>query len=206
MELSGILDGILSAAGAVTTGGWSGVLGMIFGGLGAWLKGREERKRLEFQALQEEKKREHQLAVMKFEADNALQIQAAQTDREMRVADLGSLAESIKADRATYLTGWGTRVSKFVANLIALGMALVDMVRGLTRPGITVYLVWVVSRMWKDSMAKLAGTLSDAAQQAMALAVVNTIAAQVLFLAGVAVGWWFGSRGQADKAARPAAA
>jgi hypothetical protein len=60
--------------------------------------------------------------------------------------------------------------------------------------------------MWTDSMAELAGRLADAQRQEIALTIASTVSNQVLFLAGVAIGWWFGSRGQDKRAQRHAMA
>jgi hypothetical protein len=59
--------------------------------------------------------------------------------------------------------------------------------------------------MWQDSVALLSGKLAEAQQVTMAIAVVTTVSNQILFLTGVAIGWWFASRAQAHKQ-QPAAA
>jgi hypothetical protein len=185
MDASVIGDFFGSFAGGATSGVTS-AFGLGFGLLGSWLKGREERKKREFDALEAARNRQHQLDVIRFEADNALKIEAAKTDRDVKMADLEGLTEAVKADSATYIKGWSGKTHPFVSSLIALGLGTVDVIRGLTRPLITSYLVYEMSRMWRDAVTK-----GD-----MVLA--SIIAQQVLFLAGVAVGWWFGSRGQSE--------
>jgi hypothetical protein len=199
MELMDFLSMLGEGIGNVVSGGATGVLGIGFGLVGKYFQDRQAQKKREFESAELDKAHRRSLETIKFEADNNLRIEEAKSEGAARVADIGALAESLKADKATYLTGWEDKVGGAVAGIIACGLALVDVTRGLTRPAITAYLAYTTAQMWQDSVALLSGKLAEAQQVTMAIAVVTTVSNQILFLTGVAIGWWFASRAQAHK-------
>lgn len=97
---------------------------------------------------------------------------------------------SYEADKATYLTP-GVLRSK--SRMVTWTMALVDATRGLIRPVLTAFLVWVAFAMYLDMqaiLAKYGHELPIAVAQELTLQVMSTL----LYLATVAVVWWFGTR------------
>lgn len=172
-----MLELVTGLLGSATGGG-------LFGIVGTWLKGREERAKmkLEFdheQAMaaqrQEELRLEADLALQQTEAEFAGKQAIAETEAEasMDVAASQLRAASYKHDRATY------------------GGGIIDGVRGAMRPLITVYLLIVVTVIAFQMLGidDLFATAPDEAR-----AVVKQVVQDVVFLAVTAVTWWFGTR------------
>lgn len=180
---------------SILSGGTSAVFGGILGAVGGvaqkWLDYRQQIKMAEMQGIEKDKERAHDLACMQAEAEKAAKITAIQEEGEIRVADLSALQESIKGEAAgaTWSTGFSAKLSGFWANLAGMLLVCVDVVRGLTRPGITLTLVAIVGFMfWRVSAQTGALTATDAAS------IYKDIINMTLFLAATAVSWWFGSR------------
>ena len=183
---------------SIFTGGTSAIAGGILGAVGGvfqkWMDYRQQIRLAELQGAEKDKERAHDLAVMKMEAEKAASIAAIQEEGEIRVADLSALQESIKGEAAgaTWSTAWAGKLSGVWAGIAGMLLVVVDMVRGLTRPGITLFLVLMVAGMfWQTSKQAGALTTTDAAE------IYKTIIDMTLFLASTAVSWWFGSRGMA---------
>ncbi len=151
------------------------------------------------------KGRDRDLAMLKLQHEQALalaQIESAQAQRRAEAdefaadrqaqadeaaADARSLAASYEADRATYLAPEAQRGSRLARTLFAV----VDAVRGLIRPVLTMYLVVLVTAMfvWARELAGAAAlTPADAVQ------LIGQIVATILYLCTACVLWWFGSR------------
>lgn len=97
---------------------------------------------------------------------------------------------SYAADKASYLT---TAALKSKSRLVMWLMAGTDAVRGLIRPVLTGYLVVVVHMMYADMQKLMSGygaTLPHSVVQELLLQIISTL----LYLATVAVVWWFGTR------------
>ena len=165
---------ILGAVGNVASGG---ILGLVGTGIHAWLKAREQKQKLEHEREQarirlEEMKLEHQQRLEEIKAQGeadankaAIEAQAAEARAEAEVR-----AASYRLDKATY------------------GGGLVDAIRGLMRPAITLYTLglmtaigWLLYRA-QGIPAEMAGPLW------------TQIVQTVVFLATTCVTWWFGSR------------
>ena len=119
-------------------------------------------------------------------------IAVAVEEREGReaVAASETQAASYAADRATFLTD---TVLKTKHKWLTYAMGGVDLIRGLTRPALTAYLVVIAHLMYMDLyilLAERGQALTGTEMQALVLQVITTM----LYLATTAVVWWFGSR------------
>jgi len=126
------------------------------------------------------------------DADRAARIGVAEQDRQGIEAQAAATlqGESYKSDTTTFLTG---KLKSKAGPWVVGAMAFVDMVRGLIRPVLTAYLVWTAECMRTDMQAILNryGTqLPVATVQELLMQVTSTL----LYLATVAVVWWFGTR------------
>jgi hypothetical protein len=120
-------------------------------------------------------------AAREFEAVADERARAYETDGAMFEA-------SHEADRAKYLPP-GAHKSRGVLWM----MAFVDFVRGIIRPGLTIYLVAITHVMFnwvRDLMEKNGGSLTNAELKEIVMLIISTI----LYLATVSVVWWFGTR------------
>jgi hypothetical protein len=165
----GILD--------LLTGGGLGAIAGAIGAIGSKvvdLKMKDkETEQLKINNEQALAMRDKDLALSIEEAKNRFEMAKVDADTKKVSEDLGAMTASFANDKATYDNSkWGW---------------LIDFVRGSTRPVITYFAMWLVIFMTVRVLATL-GDHPLTNEQNM------EILRQVLFLAGVAIGWWFGAR------------
>jgi hypothetical protein len=189
VEVAGsILTGVLS-------GGATGLLGVVI------------------QQWGDQKKRVHDLDVLKqqhaqtielkrLEGDQAEKMAQMSADSAERLAEIQAAAradESASADYKASMDNDGTRYLPAGAKLnpfVIVMLGIVDFMRGIIRPGITIYcmalltllLIWV-NDMWQRSLLNL--TPDDAKKLAMEVITTTT------YLTVTSVIWWFGRRPEA---------
>ena len=185
-----LFDVLGSAAGG-------GLLGLIGTGFKSWQERKENDAQrehsLQLRKLdQEDMRLEAELALKQTEIAISGQVQIV--DKEAQAAqDVAATqlqAVSYTQDKASYaridhLKGWwGT----FWQGLLAF----VDVIRGVMRPGITLYLLALCSIMaWElYTLVNTAGLLNANQVWPLYQQLVNTM----VFLTTTAVTWWFGSR------------
>ncbi|HEY0845814.1 MAG TPA: hypothetical protein VGE12_10625 [Noviherbaspirillum sp.] len=121
-------------------------------------------------------------AAREFEAAAEERSRAYEADAEMFEA-------SHEADRAKYLDSGAQKKHKWAVFM----MASVDWLRGIIRPGLTIYLVAITHVMFnwvRDLADKQGATLNAAEVKDIIMLIISTI----LYLATVSVVWWFGTR------------
>lgn len=107
----------------------------------------------------------------------------AQADAAIRTA-------SYDSDTTKFLTG---DVLKSKSKYVLWAMAFVDGVRGLIRPVLTGYLTWVAHSMYMD-MQELLAAKGEALDAVVIKELLVMIIQTLLYLASMAMTWWFGSR------------
>jgi type IV secretory pathway TrbL component len=149
----------------------SGPIGALFGAAGA-IAGKVldyKSKQLEHaHALAMRDKDREQLAM---ELANKSEVARVEADQQVAMREFDSVAAAIAADRATY---GDSRTGK-----------IVDLVRGLTRPAITFLSMLLIGWM---TVRVLRGGADLSAFERVGLL------REALFIAGVAITWWFGAR------------
>jgi hypothetical protein len=167
-----------------SSGGLGAIVGLLGGIATRWQQYKIQKAELEHDAkmrlydLQEAKlERQHFLDM----ADKKMEMAEQEGDIAYDQADLSNLKESIKyANRDT-------------------GIEVVEKVKGLMRPGITLFLLVVTCAFAVMLWDKVGGL--DAMEQKEALELFNHIIRQMVFLTVTAVAWWFSSRAaRLDKA------
>lgn len=178
--LGTLISGVLS-------GGATGLLGVILQRYFD-LKGRD--KDLALLTLQHQQA----LALAQIESERAhiradADMYAAdrEADAKESEADARSLVASYDNDRAAYLDPSAQKTSKFARTMFTI----VDSVRGLIRPILTLYMVILATMMfmWARELAGDKAITPDAAVQ-----LIGQIVATILYLTTACVLWWFGSR------------
>lgn len=166
-----LIGGILTSSG----------FGALTGIAGAWLSKREERAVLIENNKHAERMAELRTDEMAAEAELSLQL----ADRELLQAEAeGKIASDLEAGRAF------TESQKQARQ--PTGIKLVDAIRGLMRPLITIYLLAVVSVL-SVSLSRIIGGL-ESIPQVEALEIYKHVIYQTVYLAVMAVSWWFSSR------------
>jgi len=196
---------------SIFTGGASAIFGGVLGTIGGiftkWMDHKNKMEEMELESKERAADRAHDLACIAAETEKATKIANLQAEKEMDLARTNAAAQQMLAEfttlnkaidaeaaGATWSTAWASKLSGAWAGLAGMMMVIVDMVRGLTRPGLTLYLVILVTIMY-NSMVQKATVLT--AEQSFQ--VCNSIVNMALFLASSAVSFWFGSRGQGAK-------
>jgi hypothetical protein len=116
---------------------------------------------------------------------------ASEREGETRLVESGDdmRAASFKADRLAYARGLNLNSLWLKASLV-----FVDVVRGLVRPGLTLYLVWVVQATRSETEAIIRAAGLETINATQALTIYSATVDMLLFLAATAVTWWFGTR------------
>lgn len=197
------MGSLLGLIGNLFTGGGLGVIGGLFQkGIDAWQANKEraleiEEKKLD-QAHEIDMQREARES-MKLEIEGKLSIARVEGDTQIKVADTAAMAAAMAADKRTY-------ASDAEADKYPFMMVLVDFLRGVIRPGLTIYLnvaasviVGVATFYLYD--AWLHGGIDAASFKDTILAIVTKAATTILFLAEVATCFWFVTRPSSSRGA-----
>jgi hypothetical protein len=159
----------------------TGGMGAIIGLAGSWLTKRENRKEAELNLQREIELGKLRLDELAAESEHEL----AMADKQMQRAELEGdiVVEKAEVDAFT---------ESLKAQAKSTGILIIDAVRGLMRPLITVFLLGV-STWLACSVNDLVGGLSSLDSKAI-YALYDQIIQQIIFLTVTAVTWWFGSR------------
>ncbi len=173
-----ILDSILS----VVSGGATGLIGTAV------------------QSIYQYKTRQLDIDLEKTKAANELekqkldiQMQAQEWASRTHIAEITTQGEVDKADAASLAASYNTEPQQYSEkSLLTHGqewiMVLLDALRGIIRPGLTIYLCVVVSLIYFQTRGLIPSNQGDSF--ALLEKLVNTI----LYVTTSVILWWFGSR------------
>lgn len=185
-----IIGTILTSA---VGGGATGLLGVLIQRWFDHKKVREERELLKLQLEAAQQTRKMELESQERMASKAADVQAleAQLDAQARMTEAAerSYVASVESDKATYSAPAAQEKSRFVR--WALGF--VDAIRGLMRPGITAYTLWMLTVvfMWvRDLYSQMGLTMTPSQVHELTQQAVGTI----VYLSVTTTVWWFGVR------------
>lgn len=171
------------ALGSILSGGATGLLGTIATAWVSLKKAKEQNRHAESMADLNHKQ-------ILAEADANLKMAQTEGEIQQSLASTKAAAEGLTAsyehDQRRYATG---KLSGFWQG----AMALVDVARGLMRPGLTVYLVVLTSLMYWQMVTLLEGIDGSFGAGDM-MTIVRHIAVAVVYLTITCVSWWFGGR------------
>lgn len=181
-----MIDGILAAIGGLASGG---LLGGAVGLFGTWLKGREEREMFKLKNAHDLAMREASRAEMELEHTLRLRQTEEEFAGKMAIAETEANAAMEVAASQALIASYGHDATRY-------GGGLVDAVRGLMRPAITLYLLAVMSVIaWNlYQMNAIEQVQPSEAWRLFALVVQDAV-----FLCVTAVTWWFGTRPTANR-------
>lgn len=171
--------------GSILSGGATGLLGVGIQKLFDF-----KTKKLELDA--EQKKFEHEVALRRVDAEIMQQEWASRTkvaeveaSAKVEVEDAKAFATALTSEPKMYSEGT-TRTPAQVWMLIIL-----DFLRGIVRPGLTIYLCFITTVIYYQAN-KLLNT--NLILPTMAYDLVNQIVQTVLYLTTTCVLFWFGAR------------
>ena len=175
---------------AIVSGGATGILGVIFQRVFDHWKQKQELDKIK--AIHA-----HEVAMKKADAEIMAQEWAARTkvaqvegETAREVADAQAFAASFAMEPQRYSEGVKAgKVSGFL-------LILADVIRGIVRPGLTIYLAWIATALYNDSQRLLAGT---GMQATMLVGMHQQIVFTLLYLFTTCCLWWFGTRNKAPQ-------
>lgn len=168
MELADILGGLLSAG----TGSIFGLLGSVVGVVGKYLQRKQ-------QAVEEDKERQHELALLKLQQQN----RNAETENELAIANQ-------EADAAIREGSYNVAVTVSSVHM------WVNDVRALFRPFITLSLVAasMVVLYWMLESFSDGGPLAGVMDPTESIDLIRYMVYSLFFSMSTALVWWFGDR------------
>ncbi|WFS64019.1 hypothetical protein LF599_07600 [Pseudodesulfovibrio thermohalotolerans] len=171
---------------SILSGGVLGVIGSVITNITDTIKRKQE-----FSQAIEMRKLDIQVMDKEWEYKDRAATREQEVAQEISADDLREA--SYANDKQEYSTN--VKTGPFTGFLLVL----VDVVRGLIRPGLTIFLIWAV---W-DTRAEVRGIMDAVNLSGMtasqALGIYGTIVDMILFLGSTAVTWWFGTRPKKDK-------
>lgn len=172
---------------AIVSGGATGILGVVAQRFFDHWKTKQE-----LDVLRE--KHAHDIAMRKADGEIMAQEWAQRTkvaqvegETAREVADAQAFAASFALEPKRYAEG--VKPGKVAGFLLVL----VDVVRGIVRPGLTVYLAWVATEIYLQSVRVMA-LINPSAQSELLVQLHQQIVFTLLYLFTTCVLWWFGTR------------
>jgi len=185
--------------------GLDAIIGGITGVCGSLLTGWLGYKNTKLKNEHEQKMVALETAAMKEEAKMQIQIAKTEIEGAVELADANVYLEGQKAgnqksfsdewiDKLFSVEGYMRFFSIPIAIILAMAFAFIDFLRGIMRPGLTLYLTGmttVITWMAWDIMQKHA-LESMTIQQA--IEIYNQVISIVIYLTVTCVCWWFSDR------------
>ena len=175
---------------------WETILGGITGLVGSAVTAFFEykQKKIDLQREIETKKLDIQLAEKEHEF--ALAKTSIEAESEMEQAAEQTLQASYAHDRPAYFTPFAGVIEKypFLGIPFAILFALIDALRGLIRPSMTLYMVILVTVMYLQGVRLLEAQGYEALAADAASLFVARIIDLVVYLTATIMAWWFGDR------------
>lgn len=153
---------------------------------------KEKMVKLETEAMLEEAKA--QISIAKARIEGEVELAEVEAYKEGIISGKEKFFGEQWIDRMLDSDGWASYILKPVATLLAICFAFIDLLRGLMRPVLTLYLTgmatYITYLAWKILEIKGLQALSVAD----AVNIYNDVISTVIYLAVSAITWWFGDR------------
>lgn len=192
-----MLETLIGGAAAILSGGATGLIGVLL-----------QRAADAYNKAQDLKaakqKMDHEIELKKADAE----IMREEWAQRTRVAEVTAAGNEAVADAQAFSASLTSEPQRYsdpakAGPVSTFFLVLLDFVRGIVRPGLTLYLCWIATQMYVESRATLASIGALGSSQAPALVGVHAqIVNTLLYLFTTCVLWWFGTR---NKQAQPKA-
>jgi hypothetical protein len=175
---------------SILSGGATGLLGVV---LQRFFDHQNKKLDLEKQRIDnahEERLRDLDMQMLDKEWAHKAEVAKIETEGASDVAASNAFAASFAMEPKRYSEG--APVTPFGAFILVM----LDFIRGIVRPGLTIYLCILTTLVWQQArvMVALEDLTSDQAMEIMKL-VIGTI----LYLTTTCVLWWFGTRNKQEQ-------
>ena len=176
---------MLALLGSIFSGGLTGLLGVGLQRYFDFMKIKQELelKKLEFAQAQEMRKIDAQIMQQEW----AARTKVAELEEHSRetVAAEGSFAASFGAEPQQY----SARAK--IGPVAGFLLVLLDFLRGVVRPGLTVYLCAITTMIYFEARTIMSAAAFSTGE---AIRVHELIVSTILYLTTTCVLWWFGTR------------
>lgn len=171
----------------ILSGGATGLLGVGIQRLADYWNKKQDLEKLKLQYDHEANMRDKDAAIMAQEWAARTKVAEVEGASREAVADAGAFAASFGMEPQRYSEGIKPgKVGGFL-------LILLDVIRAIVRPGLTIYLCWIADRMYNESRAILA--IADlTTNPVLVMNVYQQIVFTLLYLFTTCVLWWFGTR------------
>lgn len=183
---------LFSGVMAILSGGATGILGLVAQRLFDHWKLKQENDRLRLEHQFELEKRKVDAEIMQQEWAQRTKLAEVEGATKREVADAEAFAASFQLEPKRYAEG--VKVGRWGGFLLVL----VDVLRGSVRPGLTVYLAWIATELYLDSV-KIMAAVDPTAQSQLLVQLHQQIVFTLLYLFTTCVLWWFGTRNKAKQ-------
>lgn len=173
---------------SVLSGGLTGILGAGIQRFADFMNKKQDIKILELKFAQEVKLKEVDAAIMKEEWAQRTKVAEIEGAAAVGVAEQEAFAKSFEMEPQRY----SEKVKP--GPVAAFMLVLIDFIRGLVRPGLTIYLCVLTTLIYFQARALLNDQPLTTAE---AIALTTTITETVLYLFTTVTLWYFGTRNQA---------
>lgn len=193
----GILELIGAGLSGILGGGATGLLGVGLQRLFDFLNKKQDLANKKEEWAHEERMIEANAKVMEQEWAARTKMAEVEAAGREQVADAQAFGDSFKLEPQRYSEGMtppdGGAWAQFVRGAGWLMMLTLDAIRGIVRPGLTLYLCWIATQMYNESRATLA-IIDPAMHSDIVIKVYAQIVFTLLYLFTTCVLWWFGTR------------
>lgn len=176
---------MLALLGSIFSGGLTGLLGVAFQRFFDFLKVKQE---IEMKKLDHE----HEANMRRIDGEMLAQEWAART----QVATIEAEAKQTVAAEASFAASFNSEPKQYSAKVkvgpvTGFFLVLLDFLRGIVRPGLTIYLCVITTMIYVEARTIMAGVAFATAD---AIRVHDLIVSTILYLTTTCVLWWFGTR------------
>lgn len=186
--------------GGIITGTFGSLVTNIFN----YFKQKQAHKQsIELKKLEmESRKLDHKLAIVEAEAnmkitqaeiEGKIQTEEAKAFLESQRNAMVSLFKASFLDKLMGVSGWLRYITIPIAGIVAFMFGMVDFVKHLMRPGITIFLIIVFANILKQALGILNETDHQWTVDQAVKIVMLTVDATV-YLTVACVSWWFSDR------------
>jgi hypothetical protein len=185
-----MLELIGGALSAILSGGATGLIGVAIQRFADYKNKMADLEKMKIQHEHERGLRELDAKIMEQEWAGRTKVAAVEAAGAEAVADAQAFAASFQLEPKRYSEGVKPgRVAGFL-------LVLLDVLRGVVRPGLTLYLCWIATVMYEQSRALIA--IGDL-QPVLLLDTHKQLVSTLLYLFTTCVLWWFGTRNKAPQ-------
>ncbi len=144
--------------------------------------------------FEEKRKNQHEIELRKLDIEEMQQEYEARKEIAAQQSQAQTTKTSYEHDARSYTSGM-----KIKSPWLKAGLVFVDMVRGLVRPALTVFLIVLVWMTFSKVQAVLESAGVDPLPVDRAGAIYASVVDMILYLAATSVTWWFGTSPRSKK-------